>query len=82
VVFFLTHYFHTLGSSVPPWRTITKFLVLAKLTPSTAKDKQIATWWSTVIRREHPTEGSEPLAPYQQDQVTLFEHFKAHVWSG
>ena len=82
VVFFLTHYFHTLGGPTPPWRLITKFLVLAKLTPSTATDKHIATWWSNVIRREHRTEGSEPLAPYQEDQVTLFEHFKAHVWSG
>ena len=81
VVFFLTHYFHTLGCSTPPWRIITRFLILANLAPSTATDKHIATWWSNVLRREHRSEGAEPLVPYQQDQLKLFEHFKDHVWS-
>jgi hypothetical protein len=82
VVFFLTHYFHTLGCPTPPWRIITQFLILAKLAPSTATDQRIATWWSNVTRREHRTERTVPLAPYQQDQLRLFEHFKNHVWSG
>jgi hypothetical protein len=81
VVFFLTHYFHTLGCATPPWRIITRFLILAKLAPSTATDKHIATWWSTVLRREHRTGGAESLAPYQQDQLRLFEHFRDQVWS-
>jgi hypothetical protein len=81
VVFFLTHYFHTLGCSAPPWRIITRFLILAKLAPSTATDKHIATWWSNVLRREHRTGGAEPFVPYQHDQLKLFEHFKDHVWS-
>lgn len=81
VVFFLTHYFHTLGCPTPPWRIITRFLILAKLAPSTAPDQRIATWWSNVTRREHRTGGAEPLVPYQQDQLRLFEHFKDHVWS-
>ena len=82
VVFFLTHYFHTLGCPTPPWRIITRFLILAKLAPSTTTDQRIATWWSNVTRREHRTEGTVPLAPYQQDQLRLFEHFKNQVWSG
>lgn len=81
VVFFLTHYFHTLGCAAPPWRIITRFLILAKLARSTETDQRIATWWSNVTRREHRTGGAEPLVPYQQDQLKLFEHFKDHVWS-
>jgi hypothetical protein len=82
VVFFLTPYFYTLGCPAPPWRILTKFLILAHLAPATATDKHIATWWSNVIRREHRTGGSEPLVPYQEAQLMLFEHFKALVWSG
>jgi hypothetical protein len=82
VVFFLTHYFHTLGCPTPPWRIITRFLILAKLARSTATDQRIATWWSNVTRREHRTGGAEPLAPYQQAQLMLFEDIKNQVWSG
>jgi hypothetical protein len=81
VVFFLTHYFHTLGCSAPPWRMIIRFLILAKLAPSTARNKGIATWWSNVLQREHRTGGAEPLVPHQQAQLMLFEDIKNHVWS-
>jgi hypothetical protein len=81
VVSFLTHYFHTLGCSAPPWRLITRFLILATLAPSTARHQRIATWWSNTLQREHRTGRMEPLAPYQDDQFQLFEHFKDHVWS-
>ena len=81
VISFLTSYFHGLGCAVPPWRMITRFLILAQLAPATAMDKHIATWWSNVTRREHRTEGAEPLLPYQDDQFKLFEHFKSLIWS-
>jgi len=81
VVFFLTYYFHTLGCPVTPWRIITQFLILAKLAPSTATDKDISTWWSNVLGREHRTSGAEPLIPYQEDQLRLFKHLKDQVWS-
>lgn len=80
VVFFLTHYFHTLGCSAPPWRIITRFLILAKLAPSTATDQRIATWWSNLTRREDRRGGVEPFAPYQEDQLRLFKHLKDQVW--
>ena len=81
VVSFLTHYFHTLGCSAPPWRLITRFLILATLAPSTATDQGIGTWWSNTLKREHRTGRMEPLAPYQHDQLQLFEQLKNHVWS-
>jgi hypothetical protein len=81
VVFFLTYYFHTLGCRTPPWQVITRFLILAKLLPSTATDKQLATWWSNVIQRHHRGAGAGALRPFQQDQLILFEHFKKEVWS-
>lgn len=82
VVFFLTHYFHTLGCPAPPWRIITRFLILAQLAPSTATDKHIGTWWSNVLQREHRKERRVSLVPYQEDQLKLFELIKHHVWSG
>jgi len=81
VVSFLTHYFHTLGCPTPPWRIITRFLILAKLARSTATDQRISTFWSNVTRREHRTGRMEPLAPHQHDQLQLFEYFKKQVWS-
>lgn len=81
VVFFLTHYFHTLGCSVPPWHVITQFFILTNLAPATATDKHIATWWSNVIRREHRIGGTETLAPHQQDHLRWFEDCKAQVWA-
>lgn len=82
VVSFLTHYFHTLGCSAPPWRLITRFLILTTLAPSTATDQGIGTWWSNTLGREHRTGRMEPLVPYQDDQFKMFEYFKNHVWSG
>jgi hypothetical protein len=81
VVFFLTYYFHTLGCRTPPWQLITRFLILAKLLPSTTTDKQLATWWSNVIQRHYRGRGADPLRPFQQDQLILFEHLKKEVWS-
>ena len=81
VVEFLTHYFATLACPAPPWRIITRFLMLANLAPSTATDKHLATWWSNVLRREHRTGDVEALARYQADQLRLFEHLKHDVWS-
>jgi hypothetical protein len=82
VISFLTAYFHALGCAVPPWRMITQFLILTTLAPPTGTEKHIATWWSNVTRREYRTAGAEPLAPYQDDQFKMVEHFKNHVWSG
>jgi hypothetical protein len=81
VVFFLTYYFHTLGCRTPPWQLITRFLILAKLLPSTTSEKQVATWWSNIIQRHQRGRGADPLAPFQQAQFTLFEHLKEEVWS-
>lgn len=79
---FLTYYFETLGRPVPPWQLITRFLILTKLAPSTARHKHIASWWSNVQQREHRSARTEPLAPFQESQLILFKHFKEHVWSG
>ena len=82
VISFLTYYFETLGCAVPPWRLITRFLILANLAPAIARDKHIATWWSNVLQREHRRAGTEPLASFQESQLTLFAHFKELVWAG
>lgn len=82
VVFFLTHYFQTLGCPVTPWRIITQFLILAKLAPPTASDQRIGTWWSNLQQREHRKAGTEPLASFQDSQLILFRHFKELVWGG
>jgi hypothetical protein len=81
VVFFLTYYFHRLGCRTPPWQLITRFVILAKLLPSTTSEKQVATWWSNVIQRHQRGRGADPLPPFQQAQFTLFEHLKEEVWS-
>jgi hypothetical protein len=82
VVFFLTHYFHTLGCSVTPWRIITQFLILAQLAPLSATEQRIATWWSNVQQREYRKADTEPLASFQESQLILFQHFKELVWAG
>ena len=82
VVFFLTHYFLTLGCSVPPWHVITQFLILTNLAPATATDKHIATWWSNVTQRVMRIEGIDDLAAHQHDHLKWFEDFKVYVWSG
>ena len=82
VISFLTYYFQTLGCAAPPWRLITRFLVLANLAPATAGDKDVATWWSNVQRREQRRTGTEPLASSQESPLLLFRHFKELVWDG
>jgi hypothetical protein len=79
---FLTYYFKTLGRPAPPWQLITRFLILTKLIPSTARHNSIATWWSNVQRREHRSARATPLAPFQESQLVLFQDFKDQVWSG
>ncbi len=78
---FLTYYFKTLGCAVPPWQLITRFLILTKLAPSTARHDSIATWWSNVQQREHRSARAAPLAPFQESQLVLFQHVKELVWS-
>jgi hypothetical protein len=82
VVSFLTYYFHTLGCTVPPWRIITQFLIFANLAPSKTTDKDIATYWSNVIRRDDRKKGPQALAPYQGTLLQLYEDLKRQVWSG
>ena len=81
VIAFLTYYFETLGCAVPPWRLITRFLILVNLAPATANHKHIATWWSNVQQREKRRVGTEPLASSQESQLILFQHVKEQVWS-
>jgi hypothetical protein len=81
VISFLTYYFQTLGCT-ESWRLITRFLILANLAPATAKHKNISTWWSNVQQREKRRAGTEPLAPFQESQLLLFQHFKELVWGG
>ncbi len=82
VIAFLTYYFETLGCPVPPWRLITRFLILANLAPATVQDRHIATWWSNVQQRERRRIGTAPLAPSQESQLILFQHVKELVWAG
>lgn len=81
VIFFLTHYFHTLGCAAPPWQLITRFLILAKLAPSKATSKGVATVWSNILWREHRADGAEQLTSSQADQLRLFEQVKNQIWS-
>lgn len=79
VIAFLTYYFETLGCATTPWRVITRFLILAKLAPATAKGKHIATWWSNVQQREKRRTGIEPLVSSHDDQLILFQSVKEQV---
>lgn len=82
VVFFLTHYFKTLGYRRTPWDQVTRFLILCHLVPKRTKAKEVATWWSTVRQRHRRQHGcAEPLEPAQQGLLQLFHHYKARVRS-
>ena len=64
-----------------PWQLITRFLILAKLAPSTADEQGHRDCWSNILWREHRADGAEQLTSSQADQLRLFEQVKNQIWS-
>ena len=80
VVFFLDGYFRAIGRISPPWEFITKVLKATKLVESNAKEKDVATWWSTAKKRDLRV-GKTP-EPAQDKHVQLFYDLKKQAAEG
>ena len=69
-VMILTGYFEYLNWPKPPWKIITKFLVLTGLVKKNSSSKHIASWWSKTKGGSNDHRGT--IDVHQESWVKLF----------